>query len=423
MWQNPRPVSTETPDRTYDLVLFGATGFTGQLVAEYLLEHAPDGLRWALAGRNAEKLERVKGELAAHFPAAKDLPVEVGDSLDEAAMQRIAQSTKVVCTTVGPYAKYGLPLAGACAAAGTHYCDLTGETQFIRRVIDAHEETAQRTGARIVHCCGFDSIPSDMGTFMLGEAMKARGGTLSRVQAYFGESSGTFSGGTVASLLNVLDEVKADPKLRRVLGHPYGLNPVNDQKGPDGSDQTGVRYDNDIGMWTAPFVMASINTRIVRRSQALFGHPHGREFRYSEVMSMGKGAKGFTRAAAMTGGLGAFLAAVNVGPARRYLENNKLPKPGEGPSREQREAGFFVARFLGWGTDAQGVQVALRGRVEGRKDPGYGETAKMLAESAMCLALDELSSEGGVLTPSTAMGTTLLERLRAAGMVFDVAQA
>ncbi len=418
VWVGHKP--PVAPQRTYELILFGATGFTGRLVAEYLLAHGPEDLSWALAGRSESKLQQVRDLLAQDNPRAQDLPLVVADSLDTEAMDRIAQDCKVVCTTVGPYAKYGEPLAGACARAGTHYCDLTGETHFVRRIMEAHEATAQDSGARIVHCCGFDSIPSDIGTYMMGEAMKAHGAVLKQVRTFAGESKGTASGGTVASMLGILEDVKRDPSLRKVLGHPYGLNPEGERKGPDGSDQMGVKFDKALGMWTAPFVMAAINTRVVRRSNALRNYPFTKDFEYSEVMSTGKGPSGFMRAATMTGGLAAFMGAVQVGPLKSLLQAKVLPKPGDGPSKEQREAGFFVFRLLGTGLTPDGQTVKLRGRVEGTKDPGYGETAKMLGESALCLARDELQVGGGVWTPASAMGEALLTRLRSAGMVFEV---
>lgn len=407
-------------ERTYEITLFGATGFTGRLVAEYLLEHGPQDLKWALAGRNLKKLEEVRAELVQKHPAAHDLPILVGDSLNPQDMLRIAESCKVVCTTVGPYAQFGEPLAAACAKAGTHYCDLTGETHFVRRVMDAHEATAKQTGACIVHCCGFDSIPSDIGTFMMGEEMKVRGATLKAVHTFAGESKGSASGGTIASMLGILEDVKKDPSLRKVLGHPYGLNPEGERKGPDGSDQLGVKFDKALGMWTAPFVMAAINTRVVRRSNALRNFPFTRDFRYTEVMSTGKGPAGLLRATTITAGLAAFMASVQVGPLRALLQAKVLPKPGEGPSEAAREAGYFVFRLLATGQTEDGRTVNLRGRVEGTKDPGYGETAKMLGQSAICLARDDLPVGGGVWTPASAMGQRLLDRLRAAGMVFRI---
>ena len=411
--------------RSYDLILFGATGFTGRLVAEYLLGAAPPGLRWALGGRSAAKLEAVRAALAAEHPAAAQLPLVVADSMDEAAVARVAADCKVVCTTVGPYDRYGEPLVAACARAGTHYCDLTGEPQFVRRMIDRYEATAKDSGARVVHCCGYDSIPSDLGTFMVGEAMLARGAELHEVRAFAEESKGTFSGGTAASMLHMMEQVRQDPGLREVLQRPYGLDPAGHRPGPDGPDQVGIRYDAELGMWTAPFVMAAINTRVVRRAHALRGAPFGEDFRYSESMSTGRGVQGWLRAAAITAGLGAFMAAMALGPTRQLLASRVLPKPGEGPSKEAREAGYFVFRLIGLGTAPGGAPVELRATIRGDKDPGYGETAKMLGESALCLVEDEarLPVGGGSWTPSTAMGQALLDRLRAAGMTFEVAEA
>jgi short subunit dehydrogenase-like uncharacterized protein len=409
--------------RPYDLIVFGATGFTGRLVAEYLLGHAPSELRWAVAGRNPAKLETIKAELTAEYPAAASLDVLVADSMDAAAVARIAEQCKVVCTTVGPYAKYGALLVGACAVAGTHYCDLSGETHFVRQSMEANLTKAQETGACIVHCCGFDSIPSDIGTYMLGEAMAERGATLKQVRAFAGEMKGGPSGGTVASMANILDDIKKDPSLRKVVGHPYGLNPEGEREGPDKSDQMNVRFDKELGMWTAPFVMAAINTRVVRRSNALRKYPFGTDFRYSEAMSTGKGPRGMMRAAAMAGGLAGFFGAMHVGPIRGVLEDRFLPKPGEGPTKEERENGFFVFRLLATGETKAGQTIRLRGRIEGKKDPGYGETAKMLGESALCLAQDDLPVGGGIWTPASAMGSLLLQRLRAANMVFEVKEA
>lgn len=408
--------------RDHDVVLFGATGYTGQLVAEYLVRHhLAGGLRLALAGRDRGKLERVRRELSTIDPGAETLPLLLADALDPRALDEVASSAEVVCTTVGPYAKYGAELVAACARRGTDYCDLTGEVQFMRRTIEAHHEEAQRTGARIVHCCGFDSIPSDLGTWMMQSAMRERHGTtLDEVRFFAGETRGGFSGGTIASLLTALDEVSRDRSVARVLADPYALTPG--YRGPDRRDQTGVRHDRDLGMWTAPFVMASVNTRVVRRSNALLDFAYGRDFRYSEASSTGKGVAGLARATAMTAGLGAFVGALAIAPARRLLERRVLPKPGEGPSKEARERGYFVIRLVGKGRTKDGAPVTLRGRVEGKADPGYGETAKMLGESAVCLALDgaKLDAPGGVRTPASTMAAPLLERLRSAGMVFEV---
>jgi short subunit dehydrogenase-like uncharacterized protein len=399
--------------REFDIVLWGATGFTGRLVADYLVRNyvgGESGLRLALAGRNKEKLEGIANEVG-----APQLPILIGDSFDADSLNAIATTAEVLITTVGPYAKYGAEVVAACVRNGTDYCDLTGETQFVRAMIDAHQEEAMRTGARIVHCCGFDSIPSDLGALMVQEAFKERHGRYaSEVKMAAGRMSGAFSGGTFASMLNIFEELKENPSLRKVLGNPYALNPKG-IRGQDRGDQAGVRYDQHLG-WTSPFIMAAINTRIVRRSHALMGLPWGEDFRYSEVMSTGKGPAGFTRAVSFAGGIAAFMAGVAL-PLTRPFVVKRLPAPGEGPSEQARAKGHFETRHVAIG-DGQTV----RGLVADQRDPGYGSTAVMLSEAALCLAFDgaQLQVEGGILTPASAMGMRLVERLRAAGMTFEV---
>jgi len=415
--------------RSHDIVLFGATGFTGKLVAEYLAAHAPEGLRWALAGRNHDKLAKVREEIAHASPGAASLPILVADGQDEASVDALAKSARVVCTTVGPYMKYGRTLVAACAENGTHYCDLTGEVPFIRDAIDRHHDRARETGAKIVPTCGFDSIPSDLGVLMMVERARSLGKKLARVRFFAGESRGGVSGGTIASMISLMDAAREDKDIRRLLANPYALDPAppsspspgNERRGPDGPDQLGVRWEADLGMWTGPFVMAAVNTRVVRRSNALTGGAYGPSFAYSEAMSFGKGPMGLARASAMSAGLVGFIGSMQAAPLRSALQRFVLPSPGDGPSKEQREHGFFVVRLLADTDGADGAKVRLTGRVEGKADPGYGETAKMLSEAAMCLALDgdRIAPGGGVLTPATAMGMRLVERLRAAGMVFD----
>ncbi|MEM6960491.1 MAG: saccharopine dehydrogenase NADP-binding domain-containing protein [Myxococcota bacterium] len=413
--------------RTYDVVLWGATGFTGTLVAEYLVNRYGDtDLRLALAGRNQSRLERVRDELVKttrHPKRASALPLLVGDSYDVASLEKIVKEAEVVCSTVGPYAKYGSALVASCVEHGTDYCDLTGEVQFIRRMIDAHHERAESTGARIVHCCGFDSIPSDLGTFLLHRSLRDQlDSQLTAVKMFAGESRGGFSGGTTASFLHLLEEAQEDPAIRQLLVDPYSLCPDGARHGPDGADQRSVRYDSDLEMWTGPFLMAGINTRVVRRSNALLDYPYGRSFRYSEAMSFGSGPKGALLSGAVTAGLGGMLAAAMLPRARGLMQRWVLPKPGEGPSREQRQRGYFVMRLLAKGEDRQGNVVTARARVAGDQDPGYGETAKMLAESALCLALqgEQIECGGGIRTPASTMGALLIERLQQASMVFSV---
>jgi short subunit dehydrogenase-like uncharacterized protein len=314
-----------------------------------------------------------------------------------------------VCTTVGPYAKYGAPVVAACAQHGVDYCDLTGETHWIRRMIDAHHEQAQKTGARIVHCCGFDSLPSDLGVWAMQEhAERAHGKPCTSIVYALRKTRGGISGGTIASMMNIMDEAKRDRSVRKVLMDPYALTPG--ERGPDGPDQRGVAYDDDLKAWTAPFVMAAINTRIVRRTNALSDYQYGRDFRYREVMSFPSGARGLAMATGVTAGLGAFLAASALDPMRKLLESKVLPKPGEGPNQHTRETGSFDVRLFG-----RGDGFTCEGQFAGKGDPGYGATSVMLAESALCLALDGRSTGGGVLTPAYAMGEKLVTRLRTAG--------
>jgi short subunit dehydrogenase-like uncharacterized protein len=399
-------------DRELDLVLFGATGFTGQLVAEYLVGRRA-GVRWALGGRSREKLERVRAGLAALDPAARELPLVIGDSADRAAMDDVARRAKVVCTTVGPYDRYGATLVAACAEAGTAYCDLTGETPFMRRMIDRHHARAAQTGARIVHACGFDSIPSDLGVLMVHDELARRGDALAVAHFRLVRGSGGVSGGTVASMMTIAENVR-DPVVRRAMGDPYALDPDDGARGPDGRDPLLPGRDEG-GRFTAPFVMGPANTRVVRRSNALLGYPYGRDFRYDEAIDTGRGLRGAGRAAAVSAGLVLGLAVI-ASPAGRRLAGRFLPAPGEGPDRETRQRGRFRVEIRAVGRS--GARVV--GVVAGDLDPGYGQTAVMLGETALALAADGLPERGGVLTPASALGMPLVERLRSAGMTFRV---
>lgn len=408
-------------ERPLDVLVWGATGFTGKLVAEYLADnHARSGLRWGLAGRSLSKLEEVRRGLAARVPALGDLPLVVADARDPRSLAQMVAQTRVICTTVGPYALHGSELVAACIQEGTDYCDLTGEVHWIRRMIDQHHEAARARGARIVHCCGFDSIPSDLGAQMMVEHLReAHGRAAGQVRLVFGPMRGGASGGTIASMLNVIDEIRTDRSLLRVLGNPYGLDPVGSPRGPASPDQKMAVHDDDLDCWTAPFVMAAINTRIVRRSNALLGQAYGPAFRYHESLGTGRGPLGFAKAAGVVGAMVGTLGAASLPPVGALLRR-VLPDAGEGPSREQREAGFFRARLV---AEADGgPRLTVRGLIVGQRDPGYAETAKMISESAICLALDrdKLTSGGGVLTPASAMGKVLRERLVRAGMTFQV---
>jgi short subunit dehydrogenase-like uncharacterized protein len=404
-------------DRSLDIALFGATGFTGRLVAGYLAEHAPDGVRIGLAGRSEERLQRVRDGIGT---SASSWPLIVADTSDPASLAALAGDARVVVTTVGPYARGGLALVEACAAAGTDYADLAGEVLFMRDSIDRFDETARATGARIVHASGFDSIPSDLGVLLLHEAAQAGGaGELEDTTLMVTAVKGGPSGGTIDTMKGQMDEARADPARGRLAADPYALSPdraAEPDLGREG-DLRGVERDGDTGQWLAPFAMAAINTRVVRRSNALQDWAYGRKFRYREVMGMGSGPLGPAKAAALTGGLGALMAGLSFGPTRSLLER-VLPAAGEGPSEEARTGGFF--RIEIHARTAGGARYVCRVAANG--DPGYAATSVMLGESGLCLALDRdrLPQRAGVLTPATAMGTALVDRLRVAGFTFEV---
>jgi short subunit dehydrogenase-like uncharacterized protein len=387
--------------RDFDLVVLGATGFTGRLVADYLAA-SKQSKKWALAGRNRDKLMAI----------GHDVPLVIVDTSDAAACTDLARRTRVVCTTVGPYSKYGSAVVAACADAGTHYCDLTGEVHWMRQMIDAHHERAKQTGARIVHTCGFDSIPSDLGTWATQQAFIERfGRPAKRVTALFGETSGSFSGGTVASAFAIADAM-SDPAVRRVVGNPYALDPQPSAPHPR-VDERVPGWEPTLKMFHVPFFMAPTNGPVVRRSHALAGEPWGSDFVYREVMSTPGNARGLAMAAGITAGLAGF-AAIMKRPRLRHMLQERAPKPGEGPSLQQRERGHWKVRFVAEdGADRMVYVVA-----DPAGDPGYQSTAKMLGESTLCLAFDALTSPGGVQTPSTAMNGALLARLRAAGLQF-----
>lgn len=406
-------------------MVFGATSFVGRLLCEYLLgHHGCDGaLRWAVAGRSPAKLEALRRELGASAAALRAL---VADAADEASLRALCGQAGVVVSTVGPYALYGEPLVKACAESGTDYCDLAGEVQWIRRMIQRHEPAARASGARIVHCCGFDSIPSDLGVFFLQQQARERFGLpCTRVGMRVRSLRGGVSGGTVASLLNVVREAAADPALRRELADPYSICPPAPGPRPRQPRIGGACLDPLSGGWVAPFVMSAINTRVVLRSQALLGTAYGEELRYDEATATGHGLRGRLAAIAMSAGLAGFLLASAAPPTRWMLRHWVLPAPGEGPSPEAQRRGHFDLRFFGVTTDGR----SLRTQVTGDRDPGYGSTARMLGQAATCLAQDfggsrRVAGAGGFPTPASLFGARLVERLRAhAGLRFEVLDA
>ncbi|MFK7898995.1 MAG: trans-acting enoyl reductase family protein [Myxococcota bacterium] len=403
----------------YDVIVWGATGFTGKLTAEVLLtQYGLDaGLRWGIAGRSAEKLNRIKGELSKETGLdASAIPTWVGDSQDEAFLEELCGQTKVICSTVGPYAQYGSKLVATCVEKGISYCDLTGEVHWMKEMIETHQEAAEESGARIVFNCGFDCIPSDLGVYFLQKEMRARhDATCAEINLRVKGFSGAASGGTIASMLGMLEEAEGNPEVQRAMSAPYSLNPEGEQWGPDRAERSSPAFDADLQQWTAPFVMATINTKVVRRSNALLDYAYGEEFRYDEAMLTGRGPAGLAKAAAMSVGSGVMTAAMSLGPLRRFAAD-RVPQPGDGPSADEREAGYFDLRLRGRSQDG----IVLRARVRGDRDPGYGSTSRMLAESAVCLAQDDLEVEGGLWTPASAMGDALLERLPKAGVTFEI---
>jgi len=409
--------NTTNARRQYDLVVWGASGFTGRLVVEYLVKKYPPGgdLRWAVAGRDRSKLETVLATVAG---GEQQPAIIIADSHDEESLRRLTQSTSVVLTTVGPYANYGSELVAACVRDGTHYCDLAGEVQWMRAMIDRHLAGAVASGARIVPSCGFDSIPSDIGVFCLQNHAKENYGTpCAEITLLVKAMKGGASGGTVASMLTAMDQARQDRDIANILFDPYALNPVGEREGPDGADQAGVEFNADAGVWTGPFIMAAVNTRIVRRTNALRGYPYGRAFRYREATITGSGAGGWCKSALLTAGLGTFMLASSVAFTRKTIIPRLVPKPGEGPTAQQRENGFFNLQLIGKLPDGK----LLRLRVKGDRDPGYGSTSKMLTESAVCLAQNKLDVAGGFWTPASAMGTQLLDRLQKnAGLSFEL---
>lgn len=395
-------------DRPFDVVLYGATSFVGRLVAEHLQRRAAkDGaIRWAIAGRDPRKLEQLRAALAL------DVPVLLAEATDDAALDALASQARVIASTVGPYGRYGSSLVRACATAGTDYCDLTAEVPWMCAMIEQHGDIARRTGARLVHGCGFDSIPSDLGVWHLQQtAQQQLGEYCVRVEAGLKKASGGFSGGTAASLADMVACSTDDRQARALMLNPYAL-----AGGVGGvqKDRLLPARNRHSGEWSAPFIMAPINTRVVQRSHALSGFPWGADFCYEEVMYTGKGVIGAVMAAGVTVALGGLVTLAAV-PLTRPLLKKMLPDPGTGPSRQSIESGFF--ELHGNGITAGGQRVRLI--VRGDKDPGYGATSRMLGETALCLAEDDGGASGGFLTPSTALGETLLARLeKYAGMQF-----
>ncbi len=391
--------------REFDLIIYGATGYTGRLVAEYIAAQHKD-ISWAMAGRNKDKLASVRDEMA----ISKNVPLIIADSADEAALAQMVSRTKAVITTVGPYQLYGTTLITACAQNGTDYVDLCGEPAWMHDMVRALPEPAKASGARIVLSCGFDSIPFDLGVYALQQyAIQKSGAPISRVKGRVRKMQGTFSGGTAASFAVSMARAGNEPNVMDWLKDPFTLVPSTlapSFKGPVQPHGAKPVYDDDLGSWSAPFIMASINTKNIHRSNALLGHQYGKDFVYDEMILTGDGEQGETIAQGIA----------SANPLSG-AGGKAVPKPGEGPSKEEREAGFYELLFTGLTQDGARLSVI----VSGDKDPGYGSTSKMITEAALCLAQD-ISREttgGGVYTSAPAMGQALIERLtQYAGLSF-----
>jgi len=395
--------------RELDLIIWGATGFTGQLVSEYISKkYTNSTLKWGIAGRNKEKVVSVAKRLN-----IDDERIFIADSNNIDTLKKLTSKTKVICTTVGPYAKYGSNLVEACVDTNTNYCDITGETQWIRKMIDKYHSKAKENKVKIINSCGFDSIPSDMGVFYSQKKLFEKTGKYaSKINMRVAGAKGGISGGTYNSLSNVLEEARVDKDVQKTLINPYGLNPIDKQIGPDKADLQSVIFDKVSNSWIAPFVMAGINTKIVRRSHALIDFKYGSDFSYDEATLSGKGILGKLKGYFSL--IPIFLATRKKGSLIKKMVDYILPKSGEGPSEKTRISGYYNLRF--YLTHQNKIHIS---KVIGDMDPGYGSTSKMLAESAVCLALDKTPEAYGILTPSVALGDPLLKRLKEnAGLTF-----
>ena len=392
-----------------DLIIWGATGFTGQLVSEYInKKYSNTALKWGIAGRNKEKASVI----AERLNIAKDR-IFIADCNDLESLIKLTSKTIVICTTVGPYAKLGTNLIEACIKTNTNYCDITGETQWIRKMIDKYHSKAKENKIKIINSCGFDSIPSDMGVFYSQKSLFEKTGKYAnKINMRVAGAKGGISGGTYNSLSNVLEEARVDKEVRKTLTNPYGLNPIGKQNGPDKTDLQTVIFDKISNSWIAPFVMAGINTKIVRRSHALIDFKYGSDFSYDEATLSGKGVLGQVKGYLSL--IPIFLATRKKGSFIKNIVDYVLPKSGEGPSEKTRISGYYNLRF--YLTQQNKIYLS---KVIGDMDPGYGSTSKMLAESAVCLALDKTPETYGILTPSVALGEPLLKRLQEnAGLTF-----
>lgn len=389
---------TETT-KQFDIIVYGATSFVGQIMLEYLASYQDEAISWAMAGRNEKKLLDDK-----QTNNLQHIPHIIADADDEASLTAMCTQTNVVISTVGPYALYGETLVKVCAQTGTDYCDLTGEPQWIKSMLDKYEDTAKASGARIINSAGFDSIPSDLGVYALQQhALTTTDKPAFHIKMRVRRIKGGASGGTIASMLNVLEEVGKNPALRKLLVNPYLLCPQNHPFKQYQTNHKKAQFEEDTQMWIMPFIMAAINERIVHRTNALLDNRYGEHFLYDEAMSAKKGLQAW----GITLGLGVFMVGASIKPIRHLLAKHILPKPGEGPSKDEQLNGMFDMRF--YTTLDNGDKATVK--VCGDRDPGYGSTAKMLTQAALCLAKDAPEVSGGFWTPAAALNDKLIARL------------
>ena len=406
-----------------DLIVFGATGFTGKLVVEYLIKnYGLDNQKftWAIAGRDKEKLEELKQSFIAIDSHSVNIETYVADSFNSKSLDVLTSSCHVIISTVGPYLKYGLPLVESCVKNHTNYCDLTGEVPFIKESIDLFHEKAFNSKCKIIHSCGFDSIPSDLGVLLLQkDSIEKFNKVCDNVNLYVRSIRGGFSGGTISSMINIKRYSHANSKKRDVLKSPYSLNPTDKiKKNVRQSVLKSVRWDNTFNKWTSPFLMSGVNTRVVQRTNAIAEFSYGKNFKYKEMSSFDRGLNGFLKACAMLMILAFLQFSLGSNLLLWILKKTIFPKPGEGPSKEKMQSGFFKLKIIGSINEIQKNSVT----VLGDSDPGYSATAKMLTESAISILLneDKMPKKYGVLTPASAIGLTLIERLKGKGILFKI---
>ena len=415
--------STAIEKRPYAVVIYGATSFVGQITAHYLTEFLSNtkdkngaNVTWAIAGRDEEKLNELQSKLASK------VDIIIANSDDAASLDKMTKQSQVIISTVGPYLKYGEPLIKSCVNNGTDYVDLTGEAIFIKDMMDKYQDTAKQSGARIVNSCGFDSIPSDLGVYFTQQKAEEKfGNACDVIHMRVKAAKGGLSGGTIASMATIFEEVSQDKSRRKQVANPYLLNDDKEAPNVRQANVSKPEYDDEHKRWLAPFVMASINTRIVHRSNQLLGYEYGRDFKYDEAMWMKDGVKGKLSSYAMSAGLLGFATAMMIKPSRELLSKHVLPKSGSGPSKEEQENGYFDIRLFGKTANNDTINT----KVTGDKDPGYGSTSRMLSQAALCLAQDISKDDigGGFWTPASAMGDSLIERLEAySGISFEVVE-